>query len=74
MTTASTALHLLRASRDADHGAPIWADNGATVRRLAEAAGVTVTFLHCDLSTGEVEYREVNPAVDAAVHVAPPGV
>ena len=74
MTTASTALHLLRASRDADHDAPIWGDNGRSARMLAEAAGVTVTFLHCDLSTGEVEYREVNPAVDAAVHVAPPGV
>ena len=71
MTPADTALALLRESRD---GARIFTDNGATVTRLAREAGVTVTFVHCDLSTGEVEYREVNPAVDAAVHVEPPGV
>ena len=72
--TPADALARLRASRDADRDAPVWGDDGRSVRMLAEAAGVTVTFLHCDLSTAEVEYREVNPAVDAAVHVAPPGV
>jgi hypothetical protein len=59
MTTASTALHLLRASRDADHDAPIWADNGAMVTRLAREAGVTVTFVHCDLTTLTTEWRVV---------------
>ena len=59
MTTASTALHLLRESRDADHDAPVWADNGRSVRMLAEAAGVTVTFLHCDLTTLTTERRVV---------------
>ena len=59
MTTASTALHLLRASRDADHDAPIWADNGATVTRLAREAGVMVTFVHVNLSALTTERRVV---------------
>ena len=61
MTTASTALHLLRASRDADHDAPIWADNGATVARLAHDARVTVRYVHVDLSALTTEYRTVEP-------------
>ena len=65
MTTASTALHLLRESRDADHDAPIWADNGATVRMLAEAAGVTVTYVHVDLSALTTERRVVEPTNEA---------
>ena len=63
MTTASTALHLLRASRDADHDAPIWADNGATVRRLAHDARVTVRYVHVDLSSLTTEYRTVEPTI-----------
>ena len=65
MTTASTALHLLCASRDADHDAPIWADNGATVRRLAASAGVTVRYVHVDLSSLTTEYRTVEPGKGA---------
>ena len=65
MTTASTALHLLRASRDADHDAPIWADNGATVRRLAASAGVTVRYVHVDLSSLTTEYRTIEPGKGA---------
>ena len=59
MTTASTALHLLRASRDADHDAPIWADNGATVARLAHDARVTVRYVHVNLSALTTERRVV---------------
>ena len=59
MTPASTALHLLRASRDADHDAPIWADNGATVARLAHDARVTVRYVHVDLSALTTERRVV---------------
>ena len=51
-----TALALLRESRD---GTLIWHDNGATVTRLAHAAGVTVTFVHCDLTTLTTERRVV---------------
>ena len=65
MTTASTALHLLRESRDADHDAPIWADNGATVRRLAASAGVTVRYVHVDLSSLTTEYRTIEPGKGA---------
>ena len=61
MTTASTALHLLRASRDADHDAPIWSDNGATVRRLAASAGVRVEYVHVNLTALTTEYRTVEP-------------
>jgi len=59
MTTASTALHLLLASRDADHDAPIWGDDGRSVRMLAEAAGVTVTYVHVNLSALTTERRVV---------------
>ena len=56
MTPADTALSLLRESRD---GAHIFTDNGATVTRLAREAGVTVTFVHCDLTTLTTEWRVV---------------
>ena len=56
MTPADTALALLRESRD---GARIFTDNGATVTRLAREAGVTVTFVHCDLTTLTTEWRVV---------------
>jgi len=65
MTTASTALHLLRASRDADHDAPIWADNGATVRRLAASAGVRVEYVHVNLTALTTERRVVEPTNEA---------
>ena len=61
MTTASTALHLLRESRDADHDAPVWADNGRSVRMLAEAAGVRVEYVHCNLTALTTERRTVEP-------------
>ena len=56
MTPADTALALLRESRD---GTLIWHDNGATVTRLAREAGVTVTFLHVNLTTLTTELRTV---------------
>ena len=56
MTTADTALALLRESRD---GGRIFTDNGATVRRLAHTAGVTVIFVHVDLSALTTERRVV---------------
>lgn len=59
--TASEALARLRASRDADHDAPIWADNGRSVAMLAEAAGVTVTYVHVNLSALTTERRTINP-------------
>ena len=60
MTPAETALALLRESRD---GARIWHDNGATVTRLAREAGVTVTYVHCDLTTLTTEWRTVEPTI-----------
>ena len=56
MTTAETALHLLRESRD---GALVWHDGGATVRRLAESAGVSVEYVHVNLSALTTERRRV---------------
>ena len=56
MTPADTALALLRESRD---GTLIWHDNGATVTRLAHAAGVTVTYVHVNLSALTTERRVV---------------
>ena len=56
MTPADTALALLRESRD---GPRIFTDNGATVARLAREAGVTVTFVHVDLSALTTERRVV---------------
>ena len=57
--TPAEALARLRESRDADHDAPVWGDDGRSVRMLAEAAGVTVTFVHCDLTTLTTEWRVV---------------
>jgi hypothetical protein len=58
--TRSEALARLRASRDADHDAPIWADNGRSVRMLAEAAGVRVVYAHVELGKEmTTEYRTV---------------
>lgn len=56
MTPADTALALLRESRD---GARIFTDNGATVTRLARDAGVTVTYVHVNLSALTTELRPV---------------
>ena len=56
MTPADTALALLRESSD---GARIFTDDGATVTRLAREAGVTVTFLHVNLTTLTTELRTV---------------
>lgn len=56
MTPADTALSLLRESRD---GALVWHDNGATVLRLAQTAGVRVTYVHVDLTQLATEYRTV---------------
>ena len=59
--TANEALARLRASRDGERDAPIWGDNGRSVRMLAEAAGVTVTYVHVNLSALTTERRTVNP-------------
>ena len=56
MTPADTALALLRESRD---GAHIFTDDGATVTRLAQEAGVTVTYVHVNLSALTTERRVV---------------
>ena len=56
MTPADTALALLRESSD---GARIFTDDGATVRRLAQEAGVTVTYVHVNLSALMTERRVV---------------
>ena len=61
--TPAEALARLRASRDADHDAPVWSDDGATVTRLAQEAGVTVTFLHVNLSALTTERRTVEPTI-----------
>ena len=56
MTPADTALALLRESSD---GARIFTDDGATVRRLAQEAGVTVTYIHVNLTTLTTKRRVV---------------
>ena len=56
MTTADTALALLRESRD---GGRIFTDDGATVTRLAQEAGVTVTYVHVNLGALTTERRVV---------------
>lgn len=45
-------------SRDDEHDAPIWHDNGRTIRRLARTAGVRVEYLHVDL-TAQTTVRRV---------------
>ena len=57
--TPAEALARLRDSRDGDHDAPVWADNGRSVRMLAAAAGVTVTYVHVDLTALTTERRVV---------------
>ena len=59
--TPAEALTRLRASRDADHDAPIWGDDGRSVRMLAEAAGVRVEYVHCNLTALTTERRTVEP-------------
>ena len=57
--TPAAALAALRASRD-DIPALVWHDNGRTVAQLAHAAGVTVTYIHCNLTAQTCERRTVN--------------
>ena len=61
--TPAEALARLRASRDADHDAPIWGDDGRSVRMLAEAAGVRVEYVHCNLTALTTERRTVEPTI-----------
>ena len=56
MTTAETALSLLRESRD---GSRIWYDNGETITRLAREAGVRVEYVRVDLRALTCERRIV---------------
>ena len=56
MTPADTALALLRESRD---GPRIFTDNGVTVTRLAQTAGVRVEYVHVNLSALTTERRVV---------------
>ena len=57
--TPAESLRLLRQSRD-DTPALVWHDNGRTVAQLAHAAGVMVTYIHCNLSAQTCERRTVN--------------
>lgn len=59
MSTAATALAMLRESRDGQP-ARVWHDNGRTVGRLARTAGVVVTYALVDLAAGETTYRTVD--------------
>jgi len=52
-------------SRDDEHDAPIWHDNGRTIRRLAQAAGVRVEYAHVDLTAQTTEYKTVEPKQEA---------
>jgi hypothetical protein len=54
------ALGTLRASRDAEHDAPIFPDGEITIDIMANTAGVYVEYIHVDLTTGTVERREVD--------------
>ena len=56
--TPAEALAVLRNSRDDEHDAAIWHDNGRTIRRLAQAAGVRVEYVHVDL-TAQTTVRRV---------------
>ena len=59
MTPAETALHLLRQSRDAEHDAPVWFDNGKTATLLARTAGVRVVYISVDLTAQTSEFVTV---------------
>ena len=63
--TPAEALARLRESRDADHDAPVWGDDGRSVRMLAEAAGVRVEYVHVNLSSLTTERRVVEPTNEA---------
>lgn len=67
MTPAATALALLIQSRDAEHDAPIWHDNGRTVTRLAQTAGTRVTYVHVDLTALTTERRTVGETSEHAL-------
>lgn len=71
-TLATTALSMLRASRDAEHDAPIWTDHGATATRLAGTARVRVEYLHCDLTAQTCTRRVVGGVEDTATALAAP--
>jgi hypothetical protein len=58
--TSAEALTLLRESRDAEHDAPIWTDNGVTLEQHAWRAGVRVEYVHVDLSKWRTERRTVD--------------
>ncbi len=58
--TPAEALARLAASRDAEHDAPVWGDNGRSVAMLAATAGVAVTYVHARLGREmTTEYRTV---------------
>ena len=54
MATSDTALSMLAESRD---GERIFDDDGATITRLAEAAGVRVEYVHVDVRALTCERR-----------------
>lgn len=59
--TPAEALARLRASRDADHDAPVWGDRGRSVAMLARTAGVRVDYVHVELGrVWAVERRTVD--------------
>lgn len=66
MATSDTALSMLRDSRDAERNARIFDDDGATITRLAEAAGVRVEYVRVDLRALTCERRTVEPKEEGA--------
>jgi len=56
--TSHEALAILRASRDAEHDAPIWDDDGRSITQLAHVAGVKVTYVRVDLTQRELRTVE----------------
>ena len=63
MATSDTALSLLRESRDEGR---IFTDDGATITRLAQAAGVRVEYVRVDLRALTCERRTVEPKEEGA--------
>ena len=59
--TPEEALRKLHESAYSERNALVFYDNGRSVAMLAEAAGVTVTYVHVNLSALTTERRTVEP-------------
>ena len=67
MATSDTALSMLADSRDGERDeGRIFDDDGATITRLAEAAGVRVEYVRVDLRALTCERRTVEPKEEGA--------